>query len=89
MEDFELSCRVKRAGGRLRILKEAARTSTRRLEREGFAYSAVRAALITAFHVMGASPARLKQYYPDVAESADGETSQSPVSNRLRNRHTV
>lgn len=91
MEDLEFVRRVKRRGGRLKILPECVRTSPRRVEEEGLLYSGARCTALLLLYAMGVSPQRLKRYYPDRAggrgpAAAEG---QSRVSNRVRGRQRV
>ena len=65
MEDVELMRRVKKRGGRIRILKERVRTSSRRLEEEGLVYYAIRACALLILYSLGFPATRLKHYYPD------------------------
>lgn len=71
MEDVELMRRIKKLGGRIRILEACALTSARRLEREGLLYCMIRNSLILALYFLGVSPERLKRYYPD-GDDIDG-----------------
>ena len=65
LEDLELMRRIKRRGDKVKILKLRVRTSTRRLEQEGLLYCLVRNVSLVCLYSMGASPERLKRYYPD------------------------
>jgi len=65
MEDVELMRRIKRRGDRIRILGKRVRTSARRIEREGLWYCTIRNLSLMWFYSLGASPERLKRYYPD------------------------
>lgn len=91
MEDLEFVRRIKRCGGRLRILRECVRTSPRRVEEEGTFYSGVRCAVLVLLYTIGVSPERLKRYYPDRAGGRDRmpHREQSSVSSRVGGRQRV
>lgn len=65
LEDLELMRRIKRRGDQVKILGARVRTSTRRLEQEGTLYCLARNLSLVCLYSMGASPERLKRYYPD------------------------
>jgi rSAM/selenodomain-associated transferase 2 len=65
LEDLELMRRIKRRGDKVKILGARVRTSTRRLEQEGTFYCVARNMSLVCLYSMGASPERLKKYYPD------------------------
>ena len=63
MEDVELMKRVKRRGGRIVILSEAAATSSRKWETEGLAYTIVRNWIIQVLYLLGMPAERIVKYY--------------------------
>jgi rSAM/selenodomain-associated transferase 2 len=63
MEDVDLVRRVRRAGGRLKILDSTVRTSCRRMEVEGIAKRVAQNWMITILYGLGVSPEKLAQYY--------------------------
>ncbi|VVS95539.1 TIGR04283 family arsenosugar biosynthesis glycosyltransferase [Desulfoluna spongiiphila] len=63
MEDIELMRRIRKKGGRIRILPEAVITSPRRWEKEGVIYSLVRTWLLATLFLCGVSPRRLLKHY--------------------------
>ncbi len=67
LEDLEFVRRIKRRGDRVKLLKPRVRTSPRRLEQEGMFYYLARNVSLVLLYSMGASPERLKRYYPDGA----------------------
>ena len=67
LEDLEFVRRIKRRGDRVKILGARVRTSARRLEQEGTFYCLARNVSLVLLYSMGASPERLKRYYPDGA----------------------
>ncbi len=68
MEDMDLMGRVKKTGGRVRIIPEKVRTSARRWEREGVLYSTVRNMMLQLLYAFGVPPERLKKYYRNEPE---------------------
>ena len=66
MEDVELMKRVRRRGGRIRILKERAETSARKYISDGIYFSAVRNHALRILYALGVKPETLaKIYYRD------------------------
>ena len=66
MEDVELMKRVRRRGGRIRILKERAETSARKYISDGIYFSAVRNHALRILYALGVKPETLaKIYYKD------------------------
>ncbi len=66
MEDVELMKRVRRRGGRIRILKERAQTSARKYISDGIYFSAVRNHALRILYALGVKPETLaKIYYKD------------------------
>jgi hypothetical protein len=68
MEDVELMTRIRKQGGRVRIIPEKVRTSPRRYEREGILYATIRNLSLQMLYALGVSPERLAKWYrPDQA----------------------
>jgi rSAM/selenodomain-associated transferase 2 len=65
MEDLEFSRRLKRAG-RVVILSETVRTSSRRWDREGILWTTLRNQILVLLYWMGVPPARLARWYRPV-----------------------
>ena len=65
MEDLELMRRIKLRGDRITVLRPRVTTSARRIEREGLLYCTFRNISLMWLYSLGASPERLKRYYPD------------------------
>jgi rSAM/selenodomain-associated transferase 2 len=80
MEDLELMRRIKKRGDKIKILKSRVTTSARRIEREGLVYCAIRYVALTCLYSFGASPQRLKRYYPD------GEVGRDSLGHLRRGR---
>jgi len=70
MEDLDLMRRIKRTGGRVRILGSKVKTSPRRFEQEGLWYCTIRNLVLVGLFSLGARPGRLKRFYPDAAPTA-------------------
>lgn len=64
MEDVELMRRIKAGGGRICIIREKARTSARRWEREGVLLCTLRNWAIMILYLLGVPPERLTRWYP-------------------------
>ncbi len=63
LEDVDLMRRIKRDGGKIRILNSQLKVSPRRWEKEGFFYCMIRnQIMITLFH-FGMHPNKLARYY--------------------------
>ncbi|RJP80099.1 MAG: glycosyltransferase [Desulfobacteraceae bacterium] len=63
MEDVDLMLRVGRSGGKIRIIPEKVRTSSRRWEKEGVLFCTFRNWLLIMLFFCGVSPAWLAKYY--------------------------
>jgi rSAM/selenodomain-associated transferase 2 len=63
MEDIDLMQRLRKEGGRVRILADKVLTSPRRWEKEGILYSLLRSWLLAILFQCGVSPERLRRYY--------------------------
>lgn len=79
MEDLELMRRVRRKGGAVILLREAAFTSSRRWEQEGVWRCTLRNWGVRLLYHCGVAPARLRRFYP-TAESVDSDAPSSPAS---------
>ncbi|HSB33046.1 MAG TPA: glycosyl transferase family 2, partial [Nitrospirota bacterium] len=65
MEDVDLMKRIRRKGGRIRIIPEKVSTSARRYEREGVLACTFRNWALQMLFALGVSPERLaKRYRP-------------------------
>jgi rSAM/selenodomain-associated transferase 2 len=63
MEDVELMKKVRRRGGRIRILKERAETSARKYISDGIYFSAVRNHALRMLYALGVKPETLAKIY--------------------------
>ena len=63
MEDVDLMRRVKAVAGKICILREKVRTSSRRWKKEGVLRCTLRNWTIMALYLMGVSPERLTKWY--------------------------
>jgi len=63
MEDVELMRRLKQKGGRIIILPQAVKTSSRKWETEGIFYTILKNWIIQALYLLGVSAERLGKYY--------------------------
>lgn len=63
MEDVELMRRIKRLGGKIRILNEPASTSARKYLRDGPLYAASRNCLLRILFDLGTPPEKLEKLY--------------------------
>jgi rSAM/selenodomain-associated transferase 2 len=63
MEDVDLMRRIKRAGGRIVMLREPVLTSARRWEQEGLIYGTLRNWLLILLYLCGVEPQRLASFY--------------------------
>ncbi|SMP41821.1 TIGR04283 family arsenosugar biosynthesis glycosyltransferase [Desulfonatronum lacustre] len=79
MEDLELMRRVRRKRWPVVLLREAALTSARRWEQEGVWNCTLRNWGVRLLYHFGASPARLRRFYP-TAESLDSGARPFPPS---------
>jgi rSAM/selenodomain-associated transferase 2 len=64
LEDIDFVRRFKRAGGRVRMLPDVARTSARRLFREGLFYCALRNTALVLLFDAGVPAEALSRFYP-------------------------
>lgn len=64
MEDVDLMQRLKRAGGKIKLIREPVRTSPRRWETEGPIYCTMRNTILSCLFFAGAAPEKLARYYP-------------------------
>ena len=65
MEDVEIVRRVRRLGGRMKILDSFVRTSCRRLEAEGLARRVLQNYMISILYAAGVSPEKLVRFYSE------------------------
>lgn len=65
MEDVELMSRIKKSGGKIKILACSVVSSVRRWEDEGIVYCTTRNCILLFLYRIGVSPRVLKRYYPD------------------------
>jgi rSAM/selenodomain-associated transferase 2 len=63
MEDTEMMCRVKKAGGRIRIIGAAVSSSARKWQKDGLLYTTVWNHYIRLLYALGVSPAILARLY--------------------------
>jgi rSAM/selenodomain-associated transferase 2 len=63
MEDVEIMRRIKKQGGKIRIIDRTVRTSSRRWEREGIIYTTLRNWLLITFYLLGIKPEKLVRFY--------------------------
>jgi len=63
MEDVDLMMSIKKAGGRISILKDRIKTSTRRWEIEGVLYTTIRDLTLIGLYRLGVSPFKLAKFY--------------------------
>lgn len=63
MEDIEIMRRIKKSGEKIKILKQKAITSARKMKAEGFIFYSVRNCLIRLFYVLGVKPPLLAKIY--------------------------
>ncbi|HOD36361.1 MAG TPA: TIGR04283 family arsenosugar biosynthesis glycosyltransferase [Syntrophales bacterium] len=63
MEDVDLMQRIKKRGGRIRILKDRVLTSTRRWDKEGILFCTLRNWILSTLYYLGVSPDRLNRFY--------------------------
>ncbi len=63
MEDVELMRRIKKAGGRIGIIREKVKTSPRRWEKEGVLSCTLRNWTLISLYLLGVSPERLARFY--------------------------
>jgi rSAM/selenodomain-associated transferase 2 len=65
MEDVDLMCRVRQAGGKIHIIRDKVKTSARRWEKEGVLYCTLRNWTLVLLWRAGVSPERLARFYRD------------------------
>jgi rSAM/selenodomain-associated transferase 2 len=63
MEDVDIVRRIRRSGGRLKIIHSPVRTSCRRLEEEGIFRRVMLNWMMTVLYNLGVSPHKLVRYY--------------------------
>ena len=63
MEDVEIMQRIKRRGGKIRIIDRRVRTSARRWEEEGILYTTLRNWLLITLYLLGVKPEKLVRFY--------------------------
>jgi rSAM/selenodomain-associated transferase 2 len=63
MEDVELMRRIKRLGGKIRIISSKVRTSPRRWQKEGLFFCSLRNWLLIILYSWGVPPERLVRFY--------------------------
>lgn len=63
MEDVELMRRLKRAGKKIRFVRQPVRTSARRWQKEGILFCTLRNYALIVLYFLGVSPERLCRYY--------------------------
>jgi len=71
MEEVQFMKKIKKNRGKIRILKEEVKTSTRRYEQEGIVYGWLRNHLVRILFFFGVSPHKLVKYYPDLKRNKD------------------
>lgn len=72
MEDVEIVRRIRRAGGQLKILDSAVRTSCRRMEAEGVARRVAINCMLMTLYNLGVSPERLARFYTEAYRADRG-----------------
>lgn len=63
MEDVEFMQRIKKRKGKIRIIGRAVRTSPRRWQKEGIAYTTVRNWILLSLYLCGVKPESLVRFY--------------------------
>lgn len=63
MEDVEIMQRIKKRGGKIRIIDRRVRTSARRWEKGGVVYTTLRNWLLITLYLLGVKPEKLVQFY--------------------------
>ncbi|HVO68288.1 MAG TPA: TIGR04283 family arsenosugar biosynthesis glycosyltransferase [Syntrophales bacterium] len=63
MEDVEIMRRIKKRGGKIYIIDKTVRTSSRRWDRDGIAYTTLRNWLLITLYIAGVKPEKLVQFY--------------------------
>jgi len=64
MEDVEMMSRIKRRGGKIKILSDTVQTSSRRWEKEGVFFCTLRNWILIILYFFGVSPDKLSRFYP-------------------------
>ncbi|MFO7558200.1 MAG: TIGR04283 family arsenosugar biosynthesis glycosyltransferase, partial [Desulfobacterales bacterium] len=64
MEDVELMRRIKKRGGKIKILPDTVQTSPRRWEKEGVLFCTLRNWMLIVLYFFGVSPEKLFRFYP-------------------------
>ena len=63
MEDVELMRRIRKAGGKISIIPEKVKTSSRRWEKEGVLFCTLRNWALITLYLLGVPPERLARFY--------------------------
>jgi rSAM/selenodomain-associated transferase 2 len=63
MEDIELMRRIKKSGGQIHIIRDQAKTSSRRWDKEGIICCTARNVFLSTLFYCGVSPFRLSRFY--------------------------
>ena len=63
MEDVEIMRRIKKRGGKIRIVDRRVRTSSRRWEKEGIVYTTLRNWFLITLYLLGIKPEELIRFY--------------------------
>ncbi len=63
MEDYEIMKRIRKAGGKIKLLESSVRTSARRWNQEGVFYSTFRNFMLRILYNTGVSPEKLVLFY--------------------------
>jgi rSAM/selenodomain-associated transferase 2 len=63
MEDVELMRRIKKAGGKIQIIRSSVKTSPRRWEKEGVVRCTLRNWMLITLYHLGLSPEKLVRFY--------------------------
>ncbi len=63
MEDVELMRRIRKAGGRISIIPEKVKTSSRRWEKEGVLFCTLRNWALITLYFLGVPPEKLARFY--------------------------
>ncbi len=63
MEDVEIMRRIKKQGGKIRIIDRKVHTSSRRWKRDGIVYTTLRNWLLITLYLLGVKPDKLVRFY--------------------------
>jgi rSAM/selenodomain-associated transferase 2 len=63
MEDVEIMRRIKKQGGKIRIIDRKVLTSSRRWKRDGIVYTTLRNWLLITLYLLGVKPDKLVRFY--------------------------